>query len=232
MVVNNNYFIINMVEQVINGNSTLFLNKTELKYITSILNKKHIKYNIFYPYSDAEKVIVYQNVIPKISVLEIKSKSTLHHKDILGSMFANNINPNNYGDIIITNGKYYLIVMDKLLKYFLTQINKIGKNHVTVEQVDNDLIKDYHFEYDKKQYLVSSLRLDNIVAEITNLSRSSSNELINNGDVLLNYENTKKIKIITEGDIISIRRYGKYKFGHVITKNKKGKLIIEILKYK
>lgn len=231
METNNNYFIINMVERVTNGDSTLFLNQSELKKVTRILNRQKTNYEIFYPYPEAEKVIVYNISKPDVTLLEIKSKKELKHSDILGSLFGNNINSSNYGDIIIMNDRYYLIVLDKLLKFFLTQFTKIGKINIEIKETNFEVIKDYKVSYDEQRVLCSSLRIDNVVSSITNLSRSSVDELFSDDNVLLNYESTKKFKTLEEGDILSIRRYGKYKFNQIIGKNKKDKIIIEVLKY-
>lgn len=46
METNNNYFIVNMAERVMNGDSTLFLNQAELKRLTRILNKNKCKYEV------------------------------------------------------------------------------------------------------------------------------------------------------------------------------------------
>ena len=231
METNNNYFITNMVEKVINGEPTLFLNQTELKKVISILNKKKINYSIFYPYEEAEKVIVYNERIPEVTLLEIKTKKELKHSDILGSLFGNNISPNNYGDIIITNNKYYLIVLNKMLKFFLTQFNQIGRFYIEVLETELETIKDYKVSFDQIRVLCSSLRIDNVVANITNLSRSAVEELFLENGILLNYDNVKRFRNINEGDILSIRKYGKYKFNQIVGKNKKGKVIIEFLKY-
>jgi len=232
MEVNNNYFIINMIERVMNGECTLFLNQAEFNKITRILNKEKVKYKVFYPYEEAEKVIVYRDKEPEVTLLEIKSKKDIKHADILGSLFGNNISPNNYGDIIIMNDRYYLIVFDKLLKFFLNQFNQVGRISIEVKEAELSLISGYRIKYEELRLLCSSLRIDNVVSSITNLSRSSVDDLFLKGNILLNYDNVKKFKILEEGDILSIRKYGKYKFNRILGQNKKGKIIIEILKYK
>ena len=232
METNNNYFITNMVEKIENGESTLFLNQSELQKIKSILNKKKIKYEILYPYVEAEKVIIYQDIKPEITLLEIKCKHVLKHSDILGSLFGYNINPNSYGDIVIIDNKYYLIILNKLLKFFLTQFRIIGKFNIEINEVNLDLISNYKVQYDSLKLLCSSLRIDNVVSSVTDLSRSSVDEMFSAGNILLNYEFVKKFKVLEEGDILSIRKYGKYKLNCIMGKNKKGKIIIEVLKYK
>lgn len=214
-----------------NGESTLFLNQTEAKYVTRILNHKKINYQKYYPYPESEKVIIYQDEKPTIKLLEIKSKKELKHSDILGSLFGENITYNNY-EIIIKGGHYYIIVLNKLLPFFLTQFRKVGKYNIELEEVDLKLIDDYKIEYLEVRILCSSLRLDNVISSITKLSRKAVNEFILDNNVLVNYENVKRFKNLEIGDILSIRRYGKYKFKQILGTNKKGKIIIELLKYK
>ena len=56
-------FVINQVEKVNRGDYTDFLDPYELNLTISILNKNHIKYNIFKLFDDCEKSIVYSNVL-------------------------------------------------------------------------------------------------------------------------------------------------------------------------
>lgn len=228
----NNFFLLNMVERVEKGDSTLFLNYSESKTVIRILNKKNINYNIFYPYENTEKIIIYKNKIPNIKLLKIVTKEKLKHSDILGTLFANQLSPNQYGDIIIDDGNYYIMIIDTMLFYFQTQFNKIGKLNVDIEIVSLDIIKDYKYKYEIINYYVNSLRIDNLVASITSLSRSSVDMMFLKKDILLWYELVKKTKLLKEDDIISIRRYGKFKINRVLKNNKKGKIKIEVYKYK
>ena len=89
---------------------TLFLDPSEFKQ-----NKyKYKKYNIFKPYKDSEKVILYINELPNITLFKIESKNALKHQNILGSILALNINPSFLGDIIIDNDNYYFYIISEL----------------------------------------------------------------------------------------------------------------------
>lgn len=228
----NNFFLLNMVERVEKGNSTLFLNYSEYINVSGILNKRKLKYFILYPYKNSEKVILYKNAKPDIKLLKIITKEVLNHSDILGSLFANQIDPNQYGDIIVDNNNYYIMVLDSMLPYFISQFNKIGKYYIDIEIADLKLIEDYEYKFEILNYFVSSLRIDNIVSVITSKSRTNVDEMFLKHDILLWYESVKKVKQIKENDIISIRRYGKYKINKILDKNKKGKIKLEIYKYK
>ena len=124
------YKIDNSVERLFKNKHTLFLDQKELKYIKSKLKKND--YNIYYPYKDAERVILYKNTIPSIKLYKITSYNELRHQDILGSLMNLNISPSYIGDIVIDDNNYYF--------YSLASIDSIILE-------DFNLIKDKHFVY-------------------------------------------------------------------------------------
>ena len=64
------YKIDNSIELLEVGKPTLFLDSKEFNAI-----KYRIKnYNIFKPYKDSEKVILYINELPKVTLFKIESK--------------------------------------------------------------------------------------------------------------------------------------------------------------
>ena len=74
------YKIENSIEKVFNGKPTLFLDQSEFNKVKSKLSKYH--YNVFKPYKDSEKVIIYDSVLPDVVLLKIVTKETLKHQDI------------------------------------------------------------------------------------------------------------------------------------------------------
>ena len=228
----NKIFITNQVEKVRRGDYTDFLDPNQLHQVISILNKYHIDYNILKLFNDCEKTIIYSDKYPDISLIEIKCNNILNHKDILGSLFSHNINISKYGDIVITD-KYYLPILDSIKPYIISNITNIGKNNVKIEEVDIGIISNYSYLYEEKEFLVSSLRLDNIVSTITNCSRSQVEDLFKDKYIFVNYvPNNKKTYLLKDNDIIGIRRNGKYKYIGIKKYTNKNKYIIKVLKYK
>lgn len=86
---NDIYKINNIVEKVLSGRATNFLDQREFKLVTSKLNKKN--YNIYSPYKTSEKVILYTNELPMVSLYKINTYEKLRHQDILGSILGLNI---------------------------------------------------------------------------------------------------------------------------------------------
>ena len=81
--------------------------------------------------------------------------------------------------------------------------------------------------------IVSSIRLDNFVAELANCSRKNSEEIINQGKVFINSMNEfKASKKININDIITIRGKGKFIFDGVEKETKSGRYLLNMRKYK
>lgn len=219
----------NQIEKVIRGENTQFLNPKEVEYIKNTLQKNNIKYQIFKPYNEAEKIVIYQNKL-EITLFELESKENLTHKEILGTLFSHNINENFYGDIII-NDKYYIIVSNLIKKYIENNLQTIGKKKVKLIERSLESVKDFKPKFKKIKLSVSSLRIDNVISKLVPTSRKEVDKLIENKEVILNYEVLKsKVKELNKEDILSVRKVGKFKvINYELTKNKKYN--IEINKY-
>jgi len=214
--------IINKIEE--NGNSDFIL----------INNLNYFKnYQVYYPYKDCTKVIIYKKKTPKISLIKINNSNNLRHQDILGTIFSLGISEDKFGDIIKYKENYYIFIMPTFTSYLKENLTNIKNEYIYIEEVNITLASNFKQEYLKKEIITSSLRIDNIVSIITKESRNKVLKRFLNNEIILNYEdNIKANKILKEGDIFSIKKYGKYKFSKIIKNTKKNGYIIEILEYK
>ena len=224
------YKIDNSAEKVLHGKNTLFLDGNEFMLVKSKL--KNVPYNVYYPYVDSEKVIIYSKDIPKVSLFKIKSYGILRHQDILGSILSLNISSSYLGDIIVDNDNYYFYIMNELSDFIKDNLIIIGSNKVVLEEISLDLMNDYRRKYKEFEIIVSSLRIDNILSKIIGTNRNSILDIIKNKEVILNYNIlTKSSYIVKENDIFSIRKVGKFKFVGIVNHTKKDNLIVKYLKY-
>ena len=223
------YTVEKIVEKVLYSNSTNFV---EIKYLNRVKKElKNIKYNIYEPFIGATKVILY-NKMPNIKIYEIISSNDLRHQDILGTLYSLNISDEMFGDVVIWNNRYFIIILSSIDNYIKSNLISIRNSKVDLIEKDPYYLKDYKQEYEEFNIIVPSIRVDVIVSKIINSSRSNALEKIKNGDIYLNYELlTKPTYMLKENDIFSIRKYGKYKFLGEINKTKKGSLVIKYLKY-
>lgn len=224
------YKINNAVEKIKTGKNTQFLDGRELKIVTGKLKKN--EYNVYYPYKDSEKVMLYTGKVPKVKLFKIYTVENIRHQDILGSLFALNIDSSYFGDIVLYNDYYYVFVSEDLALYIKDNLKMIGNKKVSLEEVDLSVLDNYERKYEEKEIIVSSLRIDNIISGIINTSRKVALDKIKNKEVIVNYDvMNKNSYILKESDIFSIRRYGKYKFVGIVKSTKKNNFIVRYLKY-
>lgn len=223
------YTVEKIVEKVLYSNSTNFV---EIKYLNRVKKElKNVKYNIYEPFSGATKIILY-NKMPNIKIYEIISNNDLRHQDILGTLYSLNISDEMFGDVVIWNNRYFIIILSSIDNYIKSNLMSIRNSKVDLIERDPYYLRNYKQEYEECIIIVPSIRVDVIVSKIINSSRSNALEKIKNGDIYLNYELlTKPTYMLKENDIFSIRKYGKYKFLGEINRTKKGSLVIKYLKY-
>ena len=227
----NNYNIEKIIDALYNKGYTNFLTQKELMLVKNKINKN--EYNIFSSYEECSKVILYKSSIPDIKLYKIVSQTELRHQDIMGTIFSLGIKEDTFGDITRYQNDFYIFLLPHLANYFKYNLTEIRNNKIELVEVDIELKEKFKQEYIIKEYIVSSLRIDNVISTIINTSRNTILEKFQNKEIILNYdENTKPTRALKENDIFSIRKHGKYKFSKVLKTTKKGGYIIEILVYK
>jgi len=225
------YKIDNSIDKLLSGKNTLFLDNKELNIIKSKLKKTD--YKIYYPNKSSERVILYKNEIPKISLFKINSLFELKHNEIMGSILGLNINSSYLGDIVLYNNNYYFYILSELNNFIKDNLNYIGNKKINLEEIDINYLSNYEREFEEFNIIVSSLRIDNIISKIIKTNREKVIEIIKDKKVILNYEVLSKgTYILKENDIFSIKRFGKYKFIGIIKETKKNNYMIKYLKYK
>ncbi len=165
-------------------------------------------------------------------VLEIEFNNKFkqyEHKDFLGSIMSLNIKRELIGDIFIEEGIAFVFVSSSISKYIENNLLEIGKNKCIINKVEE---RSFEYKFSSFNVTIASNRLDVLVSEITNLSRSKSVEYIESGLVQIDYDVCKnKNEKIESGMIITIRKYGKFILQTEIGESKKGKKKWEVKKY-
>lgn len=208
-----------------------FLNSRELSIVTNYLNSKKIEYSIYPEYDFIEKkIIVFGNYQDYITYYKVNIDNTITHSNILGTLFSLGLNDDMIGDIIVEDGYFYLTSLSRMDEFLNHEFLSIKHKSIKLKKVEDIILEKEHFK--SINILVSSYRLDNIVSKITNNSRSIIDRMILDKEITLNYHDIKNSSInLVKGDILSIRRHGKYKVGDNKGLTKKNKFILEVIKY-
>ncbi len=226
----NNYNVEKIIDELNNKGHSKFINNLELMEIKGKLHKN--EYKIYSPLEESSKLILYKDELPNIILLKINSKVKLRHQDIMGTIYSLGVKEDTFGDIFKIDDTFYFFCLEELKDYFKYNLTSIKNNSVVLEEVDLSIKDLYTPEFEEIKLIVSSLRIDNVISTLINRSRGSIEDLINNKDINLNYSTEFKMtRLLSPGDIFSVRRYGKYKFKEIVTETKKNKLVIIIQKY-
>ncbi len=218
------------LNRLANGQTTYFLDINEERQIKAKLGKK--KYFVFKPTKDSEKTIIYFDKEPDVILYEIKCSKELRHQDILGTMFSLNISKEMYGDIIIHNGHYYIYILKLFQNYFETNFSMVSNASVQLQILDLDYLKDYQREYITVEAIVSSERIDTVIAKLIGVSRNIIKDKVRDKEILLNCEILKNLSyILKKDDTFSIRKIGKFKYIGVSKSTKSKNLVVTVLKY-
>ena len=171
----------------------------------------------------------------EISVLKIslpKKDLSITHRNVLGYLLSLGIKREVLGDILIVENNYYIYVTKDIVNYLKSNITRINQYFVNVEEIADDSFN-YELKIESKEINISSNRIDAIISKVYNLSRESSQLLINKGLVQINHKQELHLeKSLKDNDLISVRGYGRFKFIGIIRQTKKERFvaIVEIFK--
>lgn len=220
---------------------TSFLYEEEQAIVLDFLNRNKVNYMFFGGYKEAQRkmlatfinsVDILQDDFPIVALeFTYKKEYNLSHRDFLGALMALGLKREVIGDILIDKGRTIVFIKSELQEYINTQIQKIGNVGVNINVAKNlDLpIIENTIE---KIYTISSLRLDNIVSAILNISRDKSSKLIKSGFVNVNHIIKDNISyVLCEKNTITIRGKGKFFIEEIKGVSKKGKIKIIIKHY-
>jgi len=209
-------------------------------YIEKHMIKKDFEYNyiFFGGYEQSERVILclsHDNNIAlddfPIRKVFIEGEKELNHRQVLGSILSLGINRSKIGDILINNKKALIFVLSDIEDYVKLHFMKVGKIDIKIVQ-EEDLGLFLEKRYENKNIIVSSLRIDSIISHVYNISRKEATQLIEENKVAVNWCYIEKTHTVAnEGDIVSVRGFGRFEVDQVLGYTKKGRITINIKRY-
>lgn len=210
------------------------LKGADIKYMVYVPNNNCEKKNIFFIPSYIKNVEdVFAETITCIKIVP-KQKEKLSHKDYMGSIYSLGIKREMIGDIFAYKNFAYVFLMRSVLDFVLINLTKVANQEVKIEEllVSVEEVKKLELNFLSSTVIVSSLRVDAVLSEVYNLSRNEAKDKIQSGALYINskeeYYGSNQLKI---GDIVSFKRYGKFKLTQMLRNTKSGNLVIEIQKY-
>ena len=216
-----------------------FLNLQEISILKSL--KLESKYILFGGYENADRCVAsfsndevysYPIVCIKIEPLQQKFSDKLTHRDFLGALMNLGIEREMLGDIKILNNEGYLFCLDKISRYIVDNLSSIKHTSVKCKIID-DIPELFNQLPDEEEYIVSSLRIDTVVSAVFKMSRNSASQLINQEKIFINSKTVYKDSVqLKEGDVVSVRGYGKFIYSQTVNETRKHKMVVAIRLYR
>lgn len=240
---------IDAVEKQNKVQNTQFLSPVELQILKKVLNSISYKnYTIYGGTETAQRriIILYPCKLEELfqtnrfnfnticTCIRISnSTENFEHKQYLGGLIKLGVKREKIGDIIVHNNGADIIVDKDISKFLYTnlqQLTRFKNCSIDIINLSDIIIKEQEYKYFK--IIVSSLRLDNIIAKSANTSRNKACEILKQERVFVNYENeVRNTKIVKNDDIITIRGIGKFVISGIEGNTRSGRFVINVKKF-
>ncbi len=199
-----------------------------------------VKVKVFGGSEDSERVIL--GFYPDFSELEssdfpitplkVSNLGNLSHRDVLGALLGLGIKREMVGDIYFDDGFAVIMCESSIADYIMFNLKSVGRQNVVVTVCDADGTFSLRHKFETIKIIVTSLRLDAVIAAVCKLSRNDANRYILSENVNVNFCVEKNPdKKVASGDVISVRHHGRFVVDEAIGETKKGRIILEVKKY-
>lgn len=165
----------------------------------------------------------------KVIKAVVKGKTRLSHRDFLGALMSLGIKRDVVGDIL-TGDENLIFVKEEMADYIITNLTTAAKSTLKLEIYDGNNFPGV-CEGKESFETVASLRLDAVVACGLNLAREKAKKLIESGRACVNSYPVETVDFqLKEGDIISVKGFGRFTLKEIKGLSKKGRIILNINK--
>lgn len=159
-------------------------------------------------------------------------KRELSHRDYMGSILGLGISRELVGDIVVTPKGATVLLCREIADFVEMNLTKVGSSGIKLAITDNTDSLETEKQFKEIGATVSSMRIDCIVSAATGKSRSAALSYIREGIVSVNYDVVKSPSLcVGDGDVISVRGFGKMKLATDLNLTKKGRIYVKICKY-
>lgn len=158
---------------------------------------------------------------------------TIEHPQVLGSLMSLGVKRGKFGDILVHDGRIQFFAAKEIADYLKMNLESIGRAKVKLAEINLSDAISAHQVWSEADLTVSSLRLDTVISGIHHLSRQKSQLFIQQGLVKVNWTTIESPSFeCNEGDLLSVRGYGRAKVISLDGKTKKEKWRITVGKQK
>ncbi|MBW4667459.1 MAG: photosystem II S4 domain protein [Cyanomargarita calcarea GSE-NOS-MK-12-04C] len=194
-----------------------------------------------YPQAERQRIAIARSELPlepsqvALVALDIAGNflfDTATHRDFLGAMLGTGIVREKTGDIIVLGERgAQAIVVPELAEFLEVSLKQVRSVPVKTHRIDLTELKIREPKKKELATVEASLRLDAIASAGFGMSRSKMVDLIDSGDVRVNWkEITQASSQLKSGDLIAIRGKGRLEVGEIAV-TKKDRYRVQLTRY-
>jgi RNA-binding protein YlmH len=224
------------VEQNYAPKLTDFLDPREQQILSTVIGKHpDVKWELFggAPGVERKRAFLYPEYLEakeedfqvKLFGIDYAKKFVnIEHRQVLGSLMSLGLKRGKFGDILIDGDEVQFFAAEEVADYIRLQLESIGRASIGLSELPLEKAAGVAEEWNEMTTTVSSLRLDTVISALFNLSRQKSQLLIQHGQAKVNWTGIENAAFeCGEGDVISVRGYGRAKIITIEGKTKKDK---------
>lgn len=223
---------------------TDFLSPPELAEVQQVLGRLteiHLLAGGGYPQAERQRVAIARVELPlsadsiHIAALAITGNflfDPASHRDFLGATLGTGIVRDKIGDLIILGERgAQVIVVPEMVEFLEMALTQVRSVPVKTQRLDLSELKVREPKKKELTTVEASLRLDAIASAGFGMSRSKMADLVNAGDVRVNWkEITQASYQVKSGDLIAIGGKGRLEVGEVAV-TKKERYRVQLTRY-
>jgi RNA-binding protein YlmH len=172
---------------------------------------------------------------PPVSVIAVTPKSEkyaeeLTHRDYLGAILGLGIDRSLIGDILVRDKRAWFFCLSSAADMLVSALTQVRRTAVTAQIVPAD-VPELQPRYEQLRVNVASERLDAVIAAFAGLSRGQADKLFAAEKVFVNGRmTTDRSTRMKEGDVFSVRGFGKAVYDGIEYETKKNRYMVRIRK--
>lgn len=167
----------------------------------------------------------------RVTPVGLRFAGDMNHRDVLGSLMSLGFERSLLGDIVIREKEAFVFCAERIADYIQDNLTSIRRTSVGAVRVEN-LPEGELFQVRRETIQVASERMDALVAHAFRLSRGEAQGLFPAGKVFLDgAECARPDAVPGEGQIVSVRGLGRFRFLGAESVSRKGKQNTVIERY-
>jgi len=213
----------------------------EVQQVLARLTEIHLLTSGGYPQAERQRVAIARAELPlspdsiQVAALAIAGNflfDPASHRDFLGATLGTGIVRDKIGDIIVLGERgAQVIVVPEMVEFLEMTLTQVRSVPVKTQRIDLSELKIREPKKKELTTVEASLRLDAIASAGFGMSRSKMADLINAGDVRVNWkEITQASYQVKPGDLIAIGGKGRLEVGEVAV-TKKERYRVQLTRY-